>query len=145
MRREQKRSTFSRAVAGKSPPNMSTVWDGMSLVSFCFATVHTGQRKVQRGRTLICCCSCLHSFLLFFVIEILFVVAESERAIDGARHPRSACSYRSSYSIRESQLSRQSHPRHADAQNKKLRPWDNWVYLPLSDCKTIERSSPSLK
>ena len=87
MRREQKRSTFSR---GKSPPNMSTVWDGMSLVSFCFATVHTGQRKVQRGRRLICCCSRLHSFLLFFVIEILFVVAESERAIDGARHPRSA-------------------------------------------------------
>lgn len=43
-----KKKELLESRSGKSPPNMNTVWDGMSFcveVSFCFVTVHTGQRK----------------------------------------------------------------------------------------------------
>lgn len=79
---------------GKSPPNMNTVWDGLSFrcpVSFCFVTVHTGQRKIAARSAVL---------LLLFFAAPLFVVfchrnpfcySQIRKGIDVVRHPRSAC------------------------------------------------------
>jgi hypothetical protein len=85
---ENKKERASEVRTGKSPPNVNTVWDGLSFrwpISFCFVTVHPGQRKIAaRSAVLLLLFFAALLFVVFFchrMIEILFVIPKSERAL----------------------------------------------------------------